>query len=99
MRASIRQFLSTSVQAMMKTCDSSLNCGNYWSQGQPQAPNVHYQMNSVELMTAYAKTFKAGAINTKVRPPSQAPKGDTGAAFKLSVSEVLVVLLTIALLN
>ena len=62
---------------------------------------MHFQMNSVELMTAYAKTFRAGPISTKIKPPSQAPKGfgDQGSAFKVSVLEVVLVALTVALLN
>lgn len=53
----LKAVLKSSVDAMLKTCDMSYNCGNVWYQRKQTAYNVHYQMNAVELITAYLKVF------------------------------------------
>jgi hypothetical protein len=55
----MKALLQRSVDAMVKTCDSNWNCGNFWSSG-VMGSDVHQQMNAVELMTAYLKTFTDG---------------------------------------
>ncbi|KAI8900965.1 glycosyl hydrolase family 76-domain-containing protein [Globomyces pollinis-pini] len=58
----IKKALTESVGAMLSTCDNNYNCGNIWT-GQPNLPsNVHDQLNALELITAYAKTFVDGPI-------------------------------------
>jgi mannan endo-1,6-alpha-mannosidase len=64
-RDRIKLLLKNSVQAMMTTCDEKWNCLNDWAPGSPnpQEPtNVHFAMNSMELMTAYLKTFNTGPV-------------------------------------
>jgi hypothetical protein len=55
----MKTLLQKSVDAMVKTCDSAWNCGNFWASGIISS-DVHQQMNAVELMTAYLKTFTDG---------------------------------------
>jgi mannan endo-1,6-alpha-mannosidase len=86
----IKTVLATSVEAMMKTCSDDFECGTLWLQGQPEESNVHFAMNSMELMTAYLKTMKAsGAILTA---PSTAPVVDTkeGSADRMGASLAIV---------
>ena len=63
-KAQIKMALRSTVQNMLKTCDASWNCGQDWLQGTPNAaPNLHFQMNAMELMNAYYKTFFKGPVN------------------------------------
>ncbi|KAI8901455.1 glycoside hydrolase [Globomyces pollinis-pini] len=70
----IKKALTDSVAAMLSTCDNNYSCGNIWS-GQPNLPsNVHDQLNALELITAYGKTFVDGPIpipKLNNIPPSQ----------------------------
>lgn len=75
-RANLRAVLKSSVDAMLNTCDDNFNCGNRWSTQQFTSSNVHYQMNSIELMTAYLKTFTegpAGGQSFQSQAPTAAP--------------------------
>jgi len=54
----LKSVLKSSVDAMLKTCDANYNCGNVWYQKKQTSYNVHYQMNAVELITAYLKVRK-----------------------------------------
>ncbi|KAJ3302832.1 hydrolase 76 protein [Kappamyces sp. JEL0829] len=74
-KTQLKQVLQSSVQAMLKTCDNSYNCGNAWSTQTYTSSNVHFQMNSLELMTAYLKTFSAGPVgkNNAAAAPKAAP--------------------------
>ncbi|KAJ2994805.1 hydrolase 76 protein [Globomyces sp. JEL0801] len=71
----IKDTLKASVTAMLDTCDDKFTCGNNWSTASPPAgPSVHYQINSLELITAYYKTFlQGGQSEAKFQPPSTAP--------------------------
>lgn len=78
-RNNLKTVLKSSVDAMLQTCDDSLNCGNLWSTRRFTSSNVHFQMNSVELMTSYLKTFTNGPVGTtKFQPPSAAPPAQAG---------------------
>jgi predicted alpha-1,6-mannanase (GH76 family) len=80
-REKIKDALSKSVTAMVATCDSSWNCGNNWASGipNPQGRSVHDQMVSIELMTAYYKTFgismKYGLIPPVGAKPAEGNNG------------------------
>ncbi|KAJ2993756.1 hydrolase 76 protein [Globomyces sp. JEL0801] len=71
LKASIKAALKDSVIAMLNSCDSQYNCGTNWSIGSPSGPNLRYTINSLELMTAYLKTF--GVPPTKFQPPTSPP--------------------------
>jgi Glycosyl hydrolase family 76 len=79
-RSQLKTILQGSMQAMLKTCDDNFNCGSEWiSQAPPKLGyNVHYQMNSMELITAYLKTFTAGPIKSNLAAPTQGGSGDAG---------------------
>lgn len=73
----LKSVLRASVDAMLQTCDSNLNCGNNWSTKTFTSSNVHFQMNSMELITTYLKTFTNGPIgkSNSGQAPSSAPAG------------------------
>jgi mannan endo-1,6-alpha-mannosidase len=77
MRTTIRDSLRRSMEAMLRTCTSDLNCGNYWDEGQQRPSNVHYQMNALELATAYMKTFESGVVRGRISAPTQPPPSGT----------------------
>lgn len=88
----LQTVLRTSVDAMLQTCDSNMNCGNNWSTKRYTSSNVHFQMNAMELMTAYLKTFTNGPIgkSSTGQAPSSAPVIQNappaiGGAFAISV--------------
>lgn len=59
--ARIQNVLGASVGAMLKTCDSNMNCGSYWNKGFPAyGDNFHYQVNAMELMNAYSESLNGG---------------------------------------
>jgi mannan endo-1,6-alpha-mannosidase len=77
-RTFIRDTLRTTITAMFRTCDDNLQCGNYWDQGTQVPSNVHYQMNALELITAYTKTFDVGVvIGGQLTAPSKPPPAST----------------------
>ena len=79
-RSQLQQILKTTTQAMLASCDNNLNCLDNWSSRVPVSgtnpSDVHQQMNAVELMTAYLKTFTKGPIGQKVAAPTKAPPQD-----------------------
>lgn len=54
----IKTSLRNSVSAMLKVCSNLNQCGNNWIQGSFQMPSPTLQINAVELMVAYSKTFQ-----------------------------------------
>ncbi|KAJ3270152.1 hydrolase 76 protein [Terramyces sp. JEL0728] len=69
LKADIKSMLGNTIKGMLNTCDSQLNCGNLWYSNKKET-DVHYQLNALELITAYAKTF--GILGPKMAPPTQA---------------------------
>jgi mannan endo-1,6-alpha-mannosidase len=106
-RSQLKQVLRTSTEAMLSTCDNNLNCLDNWSSRTPVSASnpsdVHQQINAVELMTAYLKTFTNGpAGQQKVSAPTQAPPEEAvepGSAFEMfgSGASLLVLGLTMTL--
>jgi mannan endo-1,6-alpha-mannosidase len=100
-KAQVKTTLATSVTAMLKTCDATLNCGAYWNVGAPETSNVHYQTNALELMTAYLKTFKNGPTASNIAPPTTPPSSTTvkqskkggSAAVEISIAASLLAML------
>ncbi|KAJ3326951.1 hydrolase 76 protein, partial [Kappamyces sp. JEL0680] len=98
-RAKIKAMLLASVQGMMKTCDKDWNCGQDWIGGNAPASsvgyNVHFQMNALELMTAYMKTFYTGPVGkggqlapNTASTESDGPPPPFNSQLKSSVSTV-----------
>jgi mannan endo-1,6-alpha-mannosidase len=98
-KATIKQSLTLSAAAMIKTCDDNWNCGNNWFSGVPNVggKSVHDQMNAIQLMTSYYKTFGnplkkggnapigSGSITTGSGEVAPLPKA---AAFSTSLSPI-----------
>jgi len=91
-RSRLKTILRTSVQAMLATCDNNYNCGNNWSGRTFTSSNVHFQMNSLELITSYLKTFTDGPVGRQYNgapnqaPPSQQAPPPKGSAFSNTAS-------------
>ena len=104
-KSQIKQLLQATVENMLKTCDANWNCGTDWIGGTPNAsPNLHYQLNAMELMNAYYKTFFSGPVNiggTLLAAPSNnqntyVPPPPFGAADK-QVGSVLCMIFLMTL--
>ncbi|KAJ3310962.1 hydrolase 76 protein [Boothiomyces sp. JEL0838] len=68
-KSEIKSMLANTIKGMLNTCDSQLNCGNLWYTNKKET-SVHYQLNALELITAYAKTF--GMKGEKMAAPTKA---------------------------
>ncbi|KAJ3302831.1 hydrolase 76 protein [Kappamyces sp. JEL0829] len=79
-RSTIKTVLQQSVSAMIKTCDSDWNCGNNWASGVPNTggKSVHDQMNAVQLLTGYYKTF-GNPLKGNLTTPTGSSNGTTGS--------------------
>jgi mannan endo-1,6-alpha-mannosidase len=84
-REQLKTVLGASVQAMLKTCNENFECGDSWLAGNQQTTSVHFQINSVELMTSYLKTFK-GSVSTTLDAPTDKPKTGSAASLKASLA-------------
>jgi mannan endo-1,6-alpha-mannosidase len=100
-RSRLRQVLRATTEAMLDTCDNNLNCLDNWASRVPVSASnpsdVHQQINAVELMTSYLKTFTSGpAGQQKVAAPTQAPAEEAeepGSAFGMFRSGVSLLVL------
>ncbi|KAI8897453.1 glycosyl hydrolase family 76-domain-containing protein [Globomyces pollinis-pini] len=98
-KSNIKNKLSKSMTAMLNTCDSDYNCGNYWFDNQNKHQSVHYQINALHLITAYLKTFpdlltpSTNSQPAPTNPPSfGSPSGPGSVAdVRQSPSAILIV--------
>ena len=82
-KTAIQTALSKSVTAMFLTCDSGYNCGINWASGGTGQSDFHDQLDSMELVTAYAEagtginpaTFSAPAAASTTTSPRNAAVG------------------------
>ena len=97
----IKSHLQASMINMLKTCDGNWNCGHDWLNGSPNTvPNLHFQMNAMELINAYYKTFFSGQVSVQAAAPTSkgsnnyVPPPPFNAADKQVVSFCLIITLT-----
>lgn len=91
-KATIQSLLKTSTTAMLATCDSSTNCGTYWSAGTvASGANFHSQTNALELINAYqmslvglsSTTFSAPVGTTSTTTQTKNGAGTVGGLVGL----------------
>ena len=84
-RNTAKNLLTTSVKAMLDVCDDQWNCGNNWASKQKAGKSVHDQMNAIELMTAFYKTFG----NSVAVKPIQAATSSSATSISITSSAAL----------
>lgn len=102
-KAQIKIALRTTAQNMLRTCDANWNCGQDWLGGTPNPqPNLHFQMNAMELMNAYYKTFFNGPVSGGLAAPTQGqgsytpPPPFNSAPSSVSISHLSTLLFSLA---
>jgi mannan endo-1,6-alpha-mannosidase len=56
-QSQITGILKASTSSMLATCNDNFDCGNNWVTKKITSSNVHFMMNTLELITAYIKSF------------------------------------------
>ena len=71
-KGQIKLLLQATMQRMLQSCDGNWNCGSDWLN--PKVPtlySIHSQINALELVTAYTKTFYDGPVGKGMSAPNQ----------------------------
>ncbi|KAJ3320193.1 hydrolase 76 protein [Boothiomyces sp. JEL0866] len=85
LKSEIKIMLANTMKGMLNTCDSTLNCGNLWYTNTKEV-GVHFELNALELITAYAKTF--GMKGEKMVAPTQAASLPTTTTKAISTATI-----------
>ena len=75
----IKSLLRKSYQQLIKTCDRNLNCGTYWLSGKKEKSNFHFQVNAIELVTAYGLAASKGISKKRLKLPQGPQRLETKA--------------------